>query len=94
MHHRILNLQLKKQSLADAALGEGSGQKIRRMTVAELKAVSALFHWWFLLTTAFYSFSGCNTTRNQILVPPIRLLENFTRKVYNVSRISYKYKIK
>jgi len=37
VEERILKLQAKKQSLADAALGEGTGQKIKKMTVAELK---------------------------------------------------------
>ncbi|KIJ40108.1 hypothetical protein M422DRAFT_256931 [Sphaerobolus stellatus SS14] len=39
VEERILNLQLKKQSLADAALGEGTGQKLKKLTVAELKAL-------------------------------------------------------
>ncbi|KAF8507571.1 SNF2 family N-terminal domain-containing protein, partial [Hysterangium stoloniferum] len=40
VEERILNLQATKQSLADSALGEGKAQKIKKMTVGELKVVS------------------------------------------------------
>ncbi|KAG8735272.1 hypothetical protein FRC10_010802, partial [Ceratobasidium sp. 414] len=36
---RILKLQAQKQSLSDAALGEGSGAKMPRMNVAQLKMI-------------------------------------------------------
>ncbi|KAF8486693.1 SNF2 family N-terminal domain-containing protein [Gautieria morchelliformis] len=39
VEERILNLQSTKQSLADAALGEGKAQKIKKMSVNELKTV-------------------------------------------------------
>ncbi|KAF8577549.1 hypothetical protein K439DRAFT_547840 [Ramaria rubella] len=39
IEERILNLQATKQSLADAALGEGKAKKIKKMSVGELKAL-------------------------------------------------------
>ncbi|GAA6022649.1 hypothetical protein JCM8202_005034 [Rhodotorula sphaerocarpa] len=42
VEQRILALQHKKQSLADAATGEGTGEKIGRLTVADLAGLFGL----------------------------------------------------
>lgn len=39
---RILKLQLAKQSLADAALGEGGARKNGKMTIKDIKMVRSL----------------------------------------------------
>lgn len=39
VEQRILDLQDRKQKASDAALGEGSGAKLKRLTVKDLQAV-------------------------------------------------------
>ncbi|GJJ08897.1 hypothetical protein Clacol_003117 [Clathrus columnatus] len=44
VEERILNLQANKQALSDAALGEGTAGKLKKLTVGELKATSYANH--------------------------------------------------
>lgn len=39
VEQRILDLQARKQGQSDAALGEGTGKKLKKLTVKDLQAV-------------------------------------------------------
>jgi hypothetical protein len=59
----MLRLQEVKMGLSDAALGEGTGVKLNKLSVKDIRYVSDMHAWIDLLAESFYQLFGMTTSK-------------------------------